>query len=407
VPGADEELARGELRGPLHGVPMTIKDSLDTAGMVTTAGTLGRRDFFPERDATVVSRLRAAGAILIGKTNTPELTLAYETDNLVYGRTNNPYDLSCSSGGSSGGAAAIVAAGGSPFDIGSDTGGSIRLPAHWCGIAGIRPTSGRVPRTGHMPPPGGAMDALTQIGPLARYVEDLILVLPIIAGMDWHDPAVGPAALRDPDDAAWGELRIAFHADNGIAAPVPEIRASVEAAAEALDRAGLSVVEACPPGIERAPQLFSALMAADGGVGLQMLLHLCGTEEPHPWMRGLIEAAQAGKLTSAQFGGLLVELDVFRGQMLSFMQTVDAIVCPANAYPAMPHGAALDHPKSFTYTSAYNLTGWPAVVVRVGAMPGGLPIGLQVVARPWREDVALRVARFLEQAFGGWKRPPI
>jgi amidase len=168
---ADDELSKGHIRGPLHGVPMTIKDNLDTAGMVTTGGTKGRESFIPKVDATVVSRLREAGAILVGKTNTPELTLAYETDNLIYGRTNNPYDFSRTSGGSSGGASAILAAGGIPFDIGSDTGGSIRLPSHFCGTAGIRPTSGRVPRTGHIIPPGGTIDALTQIGPMSRMLK--------------------------------------------------------------------------------------------------------------------------------------------------------------------------------------------------------------------------------------------
>ena len=182
----DRELAGGKARGPLHGVPMTIKDNLDTAGMVTTGGTKGRAGFVPDQDATVVKRLREAGAILIGKTNTPELTLAFETDNLVYGRTNNPYDPARTCGGSSGGAAAIIAAGGIPFDIGSDTGGSIRLPSHFCGIAGIRPTSGMVPRTGHILPPGGATDKWTQLGPMARYVEDLSLILPIIVGVDWQ-----------------------------------------------------------------------------------------------------------------------------------------------------------------------------------------------------------------------------
>ena len=146
---AADRVPAGE-RGPLHGVPMTIKDSLDTAGLVTTGGTKGRASFVPSADATVVRRLRAAGAIILGKTNTPDLTLSYETSNLVYGRTNNPFDASRTSGGSSGGAAAIVAAGGSPMEIGSDTGGSIRLPAHCCGIAGIKPTAGRVPRTGHI-----------------------------------------------------------------------------------------------------------------------------------------------------------------------------------------------------------------------------------------------------------------
>ncbi|ETW91961.1 MAG: hypothetical protein ETSY1_45910, partial [Candidatus Entotheonella factor] len=168
---ADQAVLNGGELGPLHGVPMTIKDSLDTAGVVSTGGTKGRESYTPQEDATVVARLREAGAILLGKTNTPELTLAGETNNLIYGQTNNPYDLSRTPGGSSGGAGAIIAAGGSPLDMGSDTGGSIRLPSHFCGIAGIKPTSGRVPRTGHVVPFGlGAVDALTQNGPMARFV---------------------------------------------------------------------------------------------------------------------------------------------------------------------------------------------------------------------------------------------
>lgn len=179
---AYQALAHGEVRGPLHGVPITIKDNLDTAGIVSTGGTKGRKGFVPKYDATV-ARLRGADAILLGKTNTPELTMAYETDNLVYGRTNNPYDQSCTSGGSSGGAAAILATGGAALDVGSDTGASIRVPSHFCGIAGIKPTAGLIPKTGHILPLGGIVDAMTQLGPMVRQVEDLALALPILAGL--------------------------------------------------------------------------------------------------------------------------------------------------------------------------------------------------------------------------------
>src|SRR5215831_13372659 len=244
---ADQALARGELRGPLHGVPMTIKDSLDTAGVITTGGTTGRAAFVPTHDATVVARLRAAGAILLGKTNTPELTLAGETDNLLYGRTNNPYDLAYTPGGSSGGAAAIVAAGGAPFDIGSDTAASIRWPAHCCGIAGIKPTAGRVPRTGHIIPFGlGARDLLTQNGPMARFVEDLHLILPIICGPDWQDPAIVPMPLGDPAAVEIKQLRVAVHTDNGILPPTATIRDAVRTAAQTLADAGVAVEEVCP-----------------------------------------------------------------------------------------------------------------------------------------------------------------
>ena len=244
---ADADRARGVLHGPLHGVPMTIKDSLDTEGVVTTGGTKGRQGYVPQRDSTVVARLRGAGAILLGKTNTPELTLAAETDNLVYGRTDNPYDPSRTPGGSSGGAAAIVAAGGSPFDMGSDTGGSIRWPAHCCGIAGIKPTSGRVPRTGHVVPYGlGARDILTQNGPMARFVDDLALLLPIISGPDWRDPAIAPVPLGDPSQVAMKDLRVAVHTDNGVVPATPPVAGAVDAAAAALTDAGAAVEGPAP-----------------------------------------------------------------------------------------------------------------------------------------------------------------
>src|ERR1700704_732163 len=179
---ADAALARGEIKGPLHGVPITIKDTLETAGVICTGGTKGRANFVPKADATAVARLRAAGGIILGKTNVPELAGAAETDNLVYGRTNNPYDLARTPGGSSGGEAAIIAAGGSPLGLGTDAGGSIRVPAHFSGLAGLKPTHGRVPRTGAFPPPAGLIADFWQVGPLARRVEDLIATLPILAG---------------------------------------------------------------------------------------------------------------------------------------------------------------------------------------------------------------------------------
>jgi amidase len=187
---ADAKTAKGESLGPLHGVPFTIKDSLETEGVITTAGSLGLKSFLPKKDATVVARLRRGGAILLGKSNTPEFTLGGGTRgtyNLVYGQTNNPYNTAHSPRGSSGGAAAIVAAGGSPFDIGSDFGGSIRSPAHACGIVGLKPTTGRVPRTGHWPGYGGAFDLYQQLGPLARWVEDMVTILPILSGPDFRD----------------------------------------------------------------------------------------------------------------------------------------------------------------------------------------------------------------------------
>ena len=216
----DAMTARGQSMGPLHGVPITLKDSIDTEGIVSTGGTAGRRDFVPSVDATVAARLRQAGAILLGKTNTPELTLSGETNNVIYGRTSNPFDITRSPGGSSGGSAAILAAGGSALDLGSDTGGSIREPAHLNGIAGLKPSAGRTPRTGHIVPFGGVMDSLTQIGPMARYVEDLELALEIISGPDQVDPYVVPVPIKNSSQVDPAMLKIAFFTDNGLVSPL-------------------------------------------------------------------------------------------------------------------------------------------------------------------------------------------
>ena len=403
---ADAALARGETTGPLHGVPMTIKDSLDTEGVVTTGGTKGRATFVPDRDSTVVARLRGAGAILLGKTNTPELTLAGETDNLVYGRTNNPYDLSRTPGGSSGGAGAIIASGGSPLDIGSDTGGSVRLPAHFCGIAGLKPNSGRVPRTGHIVPFGlGALDSLTQNGPMARFVDDLALVMPIISGPDWRDPAIVAMPLGDPADVDLRSLRVAVHTDNGVMSPTPETVGAVNAAAKALADAGLSVEEDQPRTLESISE--ADISGADGRAWVRRLLERAGTSEAHHWIQKNNDEAEA--ISVDEFSALLEALDGYRSEMLSFMESYDAILCPTAAFPAPEHGGTFeqDRRKGFSYTGAYNKTGWPGAVVRGGTSPEGTPIGVQVVARPWREDVALALAGHLESALGGWQRPPL
>ena len=403
---ADADLARGDIRGPLHGVPMTIKDSIDTAGVISTAGTTGRASFVPDRDATVVARLRQAGAILLGKTNTPELTLGAETDNLVYGRTNNPYDPALTPGGSSGGAAAIVAACGSGFDLGSDTGGSVRQPAHYCGIAGLKPTSGRVPSTGHIVSYDlGALNSLTQIGPLARQVEDIALVLPIIAGADWRDPGVVPMPLGDPDAVELSDLRGAFCTDNGIVSPTPETARAVDESVKALAEEGVRFDEAWPAEAAACTDTWRDLLVADGGAWIQRLLDAAGTTEVHPLLRNRFLGCVP--ISTSDYTALLTRLDRLRSAMVSFIADYDFVICPANAFPAAPHGQVFDKGDGYTYSRIFNLTGWPAIVVRGGTSPEGLPIGVQVAARPWREDVALAVAVHVERVSGGWRRPPI
>jgi amidase len=405
---ADRALARGADLGPLHGLPITLKDSLDTEGIVTTWGTAGRRDFVPDADATVVARLRRAGAIVLGKTNTPEFTLGGEMENAVYGFTYNPHDTSLSPSGSSGGAAAIVAAGGSPLDIGSDTGGSIREPAHVCGIAGIKPTSGRTPRTGHAVPYGiGAVDSLTVLGPLARFVEDLSLVLPLICGSDWRDPAVTDVPLGDPAAVELKGLRVAVYTDGGLVAPMTEIAEAVAAGAEALARRGVLVEEAAPAALAHAGDIHPWLNVANGRDWLRRRLAEAGTAEPGPSIAKLF--AEEAALKAPSLAVMLEQLDEYRSAMLQFMEDYDAILCPPDCYAALPHHAAeeIDKHRVWAHLYAYNLTGWPAAVVPAGATNEGLPFGLQIAGRPWREDVVLALAAAIEADLGGYRRPAI
>ena len=404
---ADVALSSGDSVGPLHGVPMTLKDSLDTEGVVTTAGTIGRRDFVPDQDASLVARLRAAGAILLGKTNTPELTWSGETHNDVYGRTNNPFDLGRNPGGSSGGAAAIVSACGSPFDIGSDTGGSIRAPVHLTGIAGIKPNSGRVPRTGHVIGyTMGAIDSYTQNGPMARYVEDLALILPVISGPDWIDPAIVDMPLGDPTNVNLSDLRVAFYTDApGFKHPDQDTRNTVQSAVNALTNMVASIEENIPQPLGRVPDLNDRTSEGDGGAGTRRLLDQIGATDISSRLAKWLDEAEL--IPTEDFTKALEDLDRYRSEMLQFMRDYDVIISPTTAQPAQPHGEYSKEDGYAIYTHPYNLTGWPATVVRCGTSSGGLPIGVQVVARPWREDVSLAVASFLESALGGWQKPPI
>jgi amidase len=377
---ADGALARGEPVGPLHGVPFTVKDWIDAAGLPCTGGELRYRDRFPQRDATVVARMRDAGAILLGKTNVT-------VENEVYGRTNNPYNLAYSPCGSSSGEAAQIAAGGSPLGLGSDSGGSIRQPAHACGIAGLKPTTGRVPLTGHFPFISALNDPRTTIGPLARYVEDLALALPILSWPDWRDASVIPMPLEDWRAVDLGALRVAFYTHHEGAEPTAETAETCRRAAEALTGVCAHVVEEVPPRVEEAYAITRAY-----------------------WQRPESQSADAwvpdgeAKLASEAVEAHLFAWDRFRRTLITFMADHDVILTPVAERPAVPHGT---DEGGIPYTLTYSLTGYPCVVVRCGTAPGGLPIGVQVVAGPWRDDIALAVARHLEHACGGWQPPAL
>lgn len=389
---------------------MTIKDSLETAGVLSTGGTLGRKDYIPAEDATIVARLRANGAILMGKTNTPEFTLSGTTANLIYGMTSNPYKEGYSPGGSSGGAGAIVAAGGAPFDIGSDFGGSIRGPAHFNGIAGIKPTTGLVPRTGHIVDYGGLFDAYQVLGPLARYVEDLKLILPIIIGPDHIDAAIHPVPWIDPDSVQVKNLKYAWFIDHGSSKEcADETVEAIARAVSAIESAGIQLKEDAPiEEIKEAEEVRYQLFSADGRAWVSRLTEKYGTTQSHPLLR-LSDPSTA--ISSGEFTELVEKLDACRSKLLQWMEEYDIVVCPVHFDGAAPNPDTFERTPSnadgYGYMGIFNLTGWPAAVVRAGTSKDGLPIGVQIVGQPYQDHKVLAVAAFLEKELGGWQAPPI
>ena len=344
---------------------------------------------------------KQAGAILLGKTNTPDLTLAFETDNLVYGRTNNPFDVTRTPGGSSGGAASIVAAFGSPLDIGSDTGGSIRVPSHFCGIVGHKPTSGRVPRTGHIIDYAGPAESLTHIGPLARHVDDAALALSIIAGPDGIDPHIPAVPLGDHRKVAVRELRVAYFIGLGSLRPTRETATALQNAVGILEKAGCKSRSVEIPDGDRIYETYTGLMWSDGGAAIGRILAKWGTMESPLFDRIRQAVAEPAGAVTERFE----RWDRWRSRMLALFEKFDVMICPVYVGPAPLHGT-FERPSA-GYTQAFDLTGWPSTVIRAGTSPEGLPIGVQCVAHPWREDISLAVARHLEQALGPWPGPRV
>ncbi len=409
---AEQAVTRGDRLGPLHGVPVTIKSSIEVAGLRCESGTKLRAGYRPPADAPVVARLKAAGAIVLGNTNVPEMLMAYETDNLIQGRTNNPWDPGRTPGGSSGGESAAIAAGLSPCGFGSDGGGSIRVPAHFTGICGLKPTPGRIPATGHFPASYGPFARMGVVGPLARRVRDLELLLEATAGPDLGDVCTAPVPFRRAEAAG---IRVGWFEDDGAIPVTPETRAAVRTAAEALRSAGLAVEPYQPSGLEKARRLFRLFFGEAGYPLLKPMMDTPGVEFS-PIFRDYMKVLEEHKLPD--FSALVegwVERDQMRVRLLRQMERFPVLLCPVSATPAFRHGERswtvegkrIAYLDNFIYCQIGNLLGLPGVVVPVGRSPEGLPIGVQVVGRPFEEELVLAVAARIEEATGGWREPPL
>jgi Asp-tRNA(Asn)/Glu-tRNA(Gln) amidotransferase A subunit family amidase len=412
---AEAAVRRGSDLGPLHGVPVSIKSSIEVAGFRCEAGTKLRQGTVASQDAPLVTRLRNAGAIILGTTNTPELLMAWETDNLLYGRTNNPWDLSRTPGGSSGGEAAAIASGMSAGGVGSDGGGSIRVPAHFSGICGLKPTPGRIPATGHFPNSVGPFALTGVVGPMARTIEDLKLLFEVMQGPDIGDPSAAPVPVRWPSRDELRNIRIGYFEDDGRTSVTAETRAAVRTAVEALTRAGFQVEPFRPEGLESARQLWWKFFGIAGGMLLGPMTK-GHDEDLSPILKQFsTRVAAEPSHTGESLLDAWIQRDVIRMQIFAQMRDYPARLCPVAAIPAFKHGERrwqidgkiVEYLDAWSYTEWFNLLGTPAIVVPVGQSTEGLPIGVQISARPWEEELVLSVAAELEAQCGAWRKPPI
>jgi Asp-tRNA(Asn)/Glu-tRNA(Gln) amidotransferase A subunit family amidase len=398
------------LPSPLHGLPVTIKDTIDTAGLRTTSGTLVRSNHIPNQDAAAVARLKAAGAIILGKTNTPEMAIPYETANPIFGRTNNPYDLQKTCGGSSGGEAAAIAAGLSAAGVGSDLSGSIRVPAHFCGIVGLKPTTDRVPMGGHTPAASGPLSLGACIGPMARTVADVNLLFEILSG--------GQTAAR-PRENLRG-LRVGVYLSDGVTPVSAETSAAIEVAADALKNAHLEVEEVLPPGVSEASRMWIELFSR--AVANQIRdFYRDSEDKAGPLVASILETIEdeasdmAAKIDRAEaLARALIERERRREELLRWMKTTPVILAPVGSVPAFAHGTkrvrvgleSISVFRAFSYSQAFNVFGLPAISVPAGRTAEGLPIGVQIIGQPNDEETVLSAAAIVEHALGGWRRPP-
>lgn len=402
---AARDADRDSLSKPLAGIPVTVKDSFDMCGLPTLCGSRFRLDHKATADATVVARLRAAGAIILGKTNCPEFLANWETDNSITGRTNNPWDLSRTAGGSSGGESAAIASYCSAGGIGSDGGGSIRIPAHFCGIAGLKPTPGRVPATGHFPEIGHPGGLLGVAGPMARTVQDVRALFEVLSGHDPADPFSAPVNLRNLDIGASCIGIMEQFPDNPVEAP---IRAAVRKAARLLASSGFQIDGFVPSGLAEAHERWWFFF---GKLPAPFTRELIGSrkEQAHWTGTELVEMTDPRqKISGRDVVEQLMARDRMRALLMRQMERFPVVLMPVCATAAFPHrqraweidGNTLGLLDIMAHVTPWNLLGMPGLVVPMDVDPDGLPIGVQLVGRPWDEELLLKIGEQLEHARG-------
>ena len=411
---AEAKLLRGEPLGTLGGIPLSIKSNIDVAGWPCPAGSLLRKDYVPTTDAVVVSRLEAAGAILLGNTNTPEYLMAYETDNRLNGKTSNPWNLYYSAGGSSGGEAAAIASGCSMAGVGSDGGGSIRTPAHFSGICGLKPTPGRIAATGHCPPGAGAFGWIGVVGPMARTVADLRAMFHAMAGPDAGDALSSPVPVREILPDVLQDLRIGVLENAELGRATPETISTVRCGVQTLAGLGYRLEPITLKNLDRALDLWWFFF---GPVIAELIQESTQGQETllSRMLREYLQVAQAEPaVTLKSFMEACTARDHVRADILRQMRDVPILISPVSTAPAFRHGQGTfraGDPHNYRDTMKYcqwlNLAGFPGLSIPFGRSPEGLPINWQLIGRPYEEELLLAVGESLERARGPWQAPPI
>jgi len=409
---AESSLSRKERLKALTGIPLTVKSCIDVAGWPCPAGSLLRKEYVPTMDAPLVARLESAGAILLGNTNTPEFLMAYETDNLLSGKTSNPWNLAYSAGGSSGGEAAAIAAGCSMGGVGSDGGGSIRTPAHFSGICGLKPTPGRIPSTGHFPPGAGAFGWIGVVGPMARTVRDLRAMFQVMAGPDPGDALSAPVPVRQITAEEIRGLRIGILENPELGRATPETFSTIRRAAQHLCDLDFRVEPLTLAKLDYALELWWFFF---GPVIADLIRQSAAGQEDSlsPMLRGYLAiVATEPRVTLESFRKACTERDLVRADLLRQLRDVPILLSPVSTAPAFRHGEGnyrAGDPHNYRDTMRFcqwlNLAGFPGVSLPFGSSLEGLPINVQLIGRPFEEELLLAVAESLEQSRGPWLHP--